>query len=303
MRGDIVFHLFGVHEGREKDLAWGTYRTRAEAEAEIAKLHTRVMNGENWAAKYHDRGFEIREHAVDTDFEPPPRPTPRSTYVIETEQLTPPDVWTKLCVNVLRRSDRSRVCSYERNHAMYQTFEPFRKNGRELALVSRDYVATAVLDLATGEVIAEEPHDANGFCPVGFYVPDYWDLHDGTVFPGSPHFREAEHAWIRGELGFVWGCVWGDDGSWKIQCVDLSRVSDGIITRDARFGYVELAESNWVSPCFRAELGDEGLKPPFIYAGREQVSLAVQLTFDKASGAVDEDMLAALKSKNPSGPA
>lgn len=42
-------------------------------------------------------------------------------------------------------------------------------------------------------------------------------------------------------FAFVCGCVWGDDSSWKLQVFDLSKVSDGIITRDDRFGYVEVS--------------------------------------------------------------
>lgn len=43
-------------------------------------------------------------------------------------------------------------------------------------------------------------------------------------------------------FGFVAGCIWGDDSSWKIQYLNLSRVAEGIITRDDRFGYIELPE-------------------------------------------------------------
>lgn len=59
--------------------------------------------------------------------------------------------------------------------------------------------------------------------------------------------------------GFVAGCIWGDDSSWKIEYLDLSRADEGIVVREARFGYVELAggqdlceavdydgESDWV---------------------------------------------------------
>ena len=42
-----------------------------------------------------------------------------------------------------------------------------------------------MLDLATGSVIVAEPVSSGGFCPVGFYVPDWWDLHDESVIPGS----------------------------------------------------------------------------------------------------------------------
>ena len=40
--------------------------------------------------------------------------------------------------------------------------------------------------------------------------------------------------------GFVAGCVWGDDSSWKIQYLDLSRADQGKLVREARFGYIEL---------------------------------------------------------------
>lgn len=39
---------------------------------------------------------------------------------------------------------------------------------------------------------------------------------------------------------FVAGCYWGDDSSWKIQYMDVSRIDEGIIKRDERFGYIEL---------------------------------------------------------------
>jgi len=47
------------------------------------------------------------------------------------------------------------------------------------------------------------------------------------------HFPDRVH-------GFVSGCVWGDDSSWKIEYLDLSRADEGIIKREARFGYIEM---------------------------------------------------------------
>ena len=68
------------------------------------------------------------------------------------------------------------------------------------------------------DIGGETPHP-NGFCPVEFYVP-----------PGK-------------NFGFVAGCVWGDDSSWKIQFLDLSRATEGIVIRDDRFGYLELPDN------------------------------------------------------------
>ena len=44
------------------------------------------------------------------------------------------------------------------------------------------------------------------------------------------------------QFGFIAGCIWGDDSSWKIQYLDLSKVEKGIIEREERFGYIELLE-------------------------------------------------------------
>jgi hypothetical protein len=41
-------------------------------------------------------------------------------------------------------------------------------------------------------------------------------------------------------FGFVAGCLWGDDSSWKIQYLDLSEAEKGVIKREERFGYIEL---------------------------------------------------------------
>lgn len=46
--------------------------------------------------------------------------------------------------------------------------------------------------------------------------------------------------WTWCPFGFVAGCVWGDDSSWKIQFLDLSRAAEGVLVRDDRFGYAEM---------------------------------------------------------------
>jgi hypothetical protein len=51
MRGDVVFRVYGLHEGREADSFFGAFRSRAEADARIAELAARTMHGENWAAR------------------------------------------------------------------------------------------------------------------------------------------------------------------------------------------------------------------------------------------------------------
>jgi hypothetical protein len=303
MRGDVVYRVYGLHEGREKEYFFGTFRSAAEAEAEIAKLRAREMNGRNWAEQYHNRGFVIRETLVETDFEIPPLPKPRDKYAVKgTRKANRPGTWDSTIVEVFRRADSGggpeKICEYERNYSLLQTFEPFRQGGREFALISRDYTRTAVLDLASGSVIAEE-HDepgaptGGGFCPVGFYVPDWWDVNDGSVIPGSEYW-DADYEWPTGNFGFVWGCIWGDDGSWKVQYLDLSRVREGVVRREERFGYVELATIGFKSPCLTLDASPPRRSdpPPFItvskYDGMARVSFAIEMQFGLDSGRPEE---------------
>jgi mannose-6-phosphate isomerase-like protein (cupin superfamily) len=169
---------------------------------------------------------------------------------------------------------------------MFQTFEPFRQGDRELALVSRDYTTSAVIDLATGEILAEEPSSSAGFCPVGFWVPDWWDVNDGSIIPGSEYWS-ADREWPTSELGFVWGCIWGDDTSWKLQVLDLRRIREGVLTRDDRFGYVELATGAYVSPCFERELG-KTTTPRFLHLskrnGDARLEIETYAAFDLGTG-------------------
>jgi hypothetical protein len=301
MRGDIIFQVFGVHEGREKDVYFGAFRTREEALAEVTQLSRGVMHDGNWAARHHNKGFVIREKLVDTEFEMPSRPKPRDRYFVTlSAKPNRPGTWDSTRVEVFRRGlsagENERICEYERNYAMLETFEPFRQGEREFALISRDYTRTAVLDLASGTVIAEEVQSGapgSGFCPVGFFVPDWWDVHDGSRLPGSEYWH-ADDEWPLGDFGFVWGCYWGDDSSWNVQYLDLSRVRQGVISRDERFGYIELATLGYETPCLTP--GPQPIKqsapPHFIsvsrYTGVSKVTFAVEMTFDLSSGKSEE---------------
>jgi len=277
------------------DCFFGAFRSRAEANAEVENLFAREMNGQNWAEQYHNKGFVIREVVVGTDFEIPLQPKPRDKYAVKcSRKVNQPGTWDSTIVEVFRRTGTKgrfeKICEYERNYSPMQTFEPFRQGGREFALISRDYTRTAVLDLESGCVVAEELDTCGeGFCPVGFYVPDWWDVNDGSIIPGSEHWN-ADREWPTGDFGFVWGCYWGDDSSWKIQYLDLSRVQEGTVRREERFGYVELATIAFNSPCLTLEV-DEPLKsnpPPFItisrYDGQARVTFAVEMGFGLESG-------------------
>ena len=104
MRGDIVYRVYGRHEGREKDVSFGTFRTAAEGEAQIEQLM--AAEGARWAAEHHNRGFAIREAVVETDFEIPSRPKPRDKYAIRiTAKPNRPGTWDSTGVEVCRRSE------------------------------------------------------------------------------------------------------------------------------------------------------------------------------------------------------
>ena len=82
------------------------------------------------------------------------------------------------------------------------------------------------MDLGDGQIIVKEEPGASGFCPVGFDAPDWWDIHSERELPGSMYWTK-DSEWPQGDFGFVWGCIWGDDSSWKVQYLDLSSIHDG----------------------------------------------------------------------------
>jgi len=65
------------------------------------------------------------------------------------------------------------------------------------------------------------------------------------------HFPDRIH-------GFIAGCVWGDDSSWKIEYLDLSRADSGIIVREARYGYIELPYNLKLNEAIECEANDDG---------------------------------------------
>lgn len=182
-------------------------------------------------------------------FAVPPRPAPRERYTARVTPL-PGEAGTWIHVDVLDVLDGGTVVAgYDRDAALLGTFEPFRQGDRDYALVSPQYTATSVLDLRTGEIVAGEEPSTRGFCPVGFFVPDWWDVHDGDVLPGSPSWRAADHEWpSAGDLGFVWGSVFGGDPAVTVQLLDLSGVRDGVLRREDRFGPLRLAADPKLAP-------------------------------------------------------
>lgn len=230
---DRIFEVRAV-AADGKVSSFGARATRAEGEALLAERVKAYRSASGWVRWWLE---EIETTGL---WKAPTAPGPRDRYSTRVTEVSAPGTWTHVRVEVLR--GRRVVAKYDRNYSMLHTFEPFRQGDREYALVSPDYSATSVMDLGTGQIVATEEPASSGFCPVGFYVPDWWDLYDGTKeFAGSLTWRPSDHQWPTGDFGFVWGCHWGDDSSWKVQYLDLSRINEGIINRDDRFGYLRLA--------------------------------------------------------------
>lgn len=268
-----IFEVRSVSHTQDKVYDWGARKSYSEAE----KLLKERFGGKHkeWAEKYHKRWW-IEEIDTSGHFNLPSLPMPRDIYSTNVQTVeTAEGYGNTLNVKVLNKLNEA-IIQYERNYgALMRTFEPFRQGDKMFALISTDYTATSVMDLETGKVIASETPHSNGFCPVGFYVPDWWDVHDGSILPGSSSWKH-DYENPKGNFGFVWGCIWGDDSSWKIQHLDLTNIQNGEIKRDERFGYVRLATKPDVHP-------KEFIKCHF-YNGKCTVELKTENDFDLNTG-------------------
>ena len=156
-----------------------------------------------------------------------------------------PGTWESTIVEIYL--DKEKIGEYIRNYPSFSegTFFPFQQNGKDYALYSRDYTSTRVMELPSCKDICGEQPNAFGFCPVEYYVPQ--ESYSDEEFNEYKEWCEKENynfdlQKLNGQYGFVAGCIWGDDTSWKIQFLDLSKISEGILTRDDRFGYIELMD-------------------------------------------------------------
>lgn len=268
-----IYEVRSVSKSDGKLHYWGAKNTKDAAESILRERFTGAAK--NWAEKYHCRWW-IEEIDTMGLFELPDRPAPRDKYRVNTTPVeSQAGAWNTLRVDILDIAGNA-IAHFDRNYPiMYGTFEPFRQGEKLLALVSPDYTTTAVMDLETGKIIASETPNSYGFCPVGFYVPDWWDIHDDSILPGSSSWT-TDMEQPNGNFGFVWGCLWGDDSSWKVQYLDLSRVQHGEILRDERFGYVQLATHPALKP-------KDFINCSF-YGGTWKVTFSVISSYDLLSG-------------------
>lgn len=180
-------------------------------------------------------------------------------FTIECESIdNGPGLWSSAKVSIFR--DNALIGEYLRNYPSNAstTFYPFNVNNEWYALYSPHYACTRVLKLYNNSIedwCGEDPVP-HGFCPVEFYVPSRHEYKD----PDSTEFGKYKtdcisdyptiadfHKDTNGVLntsslmfGFLSGCKWQDDYSLKLRYVDLSKISDRIITIEEKFGYAEL---------------------------------------------------------------
>jgi hypothetical protein len=236
-----------------------------------------------------------------------PTPTKGIRELYKPEVTVTNEGWTKVHVDVMRNDGLNedgtekwtKVAEYDRNYSMLKTFEPFQQlqdgRWRHYALISTRYTRFEVLDLQSGDIVAVQPYpkadkryeemtegkykegdelSGMGFCPMEFYVPDWWDEYDETSLPivdpetgaKSHRFKTDKHAvylaedfiQYTGQRAFYAGCIWGDDSSSKLRHIDLSRISEGIVDGDERFGYVQLPENLSLKESIDLSMADDG---------------------------------------------
>jgi hypothetical protein len=228
-----------------------------------------------------------------------------------------PGAWKGLRIGVFRQADgiEQFVGEYERNYpSLFETFFPFQSGKRELALYSPDYTVTRILALPECIDIGGEEGSAAGFCPVEYVVPTYAEIESvvnedpprryRVNDPDDAQLEPTERTWeypdpdtgqvrvgqsssraitprLYYPFGFVAGCAWGDDSSWKLQYLDLARADEGILVRDDRFGYVELPRG----VNLKASIEMAGFGYDTTEDWSEEINVAVRTRFNLVSGA------------------
>lgn len=196
-------------------------------------------------------------------------------FRITTESVqNQPGTWNSTKVTIYRDSmydigsnvyrQGLKIGEYLRNYSSYgfETFCPFQIGEDWYALYSASYTATRVMKLHEDRIedwCGEESH-SNGFCPVEIYVPRYVKTrssynmngeqksYDGYYVDCDYKFEEFHNEIVGSEFvelnycdfGFLCGCVWGDDTSWKLRYIDLSQIENKILAITDKFGYWEL---------------------------------------------------------------
>lgn len=177
--------------------------------------------------------------------------------------------WDSNKVSIFR--DGNLIGEYMRNYPSYGTltFYPFEANNEWYALYSAHYTATRVLKLHEDKIedwCGEEP-SGTGFCPVEIYVPRYKETfhkdfscyYVDNAYKDYNEFLNEKLESIKPvefkytNFGFLCGCIWGDDSSWKIRFIDLSQIPAKILSITDKFGYWEMPRNLTLKECIDME--------------------------------------------------
>lgn len=181
--------------------------------------------------------------------------------------------WNCTIVGIFDEND-NQIGEYERKYHSFgeSTFHPFERDGEWYALYSADYTCTRLMKLPECKDIGGEKGHAGGFCPVDYFIPRYRKCthtyyHNGEKrkrtleyyvsdadedmgldgynledYHNHPDVGNGEVGPIKYyDFGFIAGCIWGDDSSWKVQLIDLRKAHKGKIKRNGDIlGYLQL---------------------------------------------------------------
>ena len=192
-------------------------------------------------------------------------------FVIECQSIeNKPGTWNSTKVSIVR--DNILIGEYLRNYHSFatQTFYPFLIGEDWYALYSANYTSTRVMKLHNDRIedwCGEESSDF-GFCPVEMYIPRYRMVKGLFESDGKTHEFETyavdcdyktEDEFLKDmpefdseqytDFGFLSGCVWGDDSSWKLLYIDLSKVPNKELVISDKFGYWELPDNMKLKEC------------------------------------------------------
>jgi hypothetical protein len=184
-----------------------------------------------------------------------------------------PGTWDSTKVSIYR--DNILIGEYIRNYSNYgfETFYPFQIDNDWYALYSANYTATRVMKLHEDRIEdwCGEDAKSSGFCPVEFYVPKYHQSSYDDEFDIYYVDCDYEYEDLKREIqdwdtvkseycnfGFLCGCVWGDDTSWKIRYIDLSKIPDKILSITEKFGYWEMPPDLTLKKCISMDGWEPG---------------------------------------------
>lgn len=139
------------------------------------------------------------------------------------------------------------IAEYIRHYPAFanQTFAAFKAaDGNDYALFSANHELVSLMRLSDGIDIQTQESKTQmfTFCPVEIFVP-------------------ADKL-----IGFTLGCVWGDDGSWKLNIIDLRDAHNGNIWYLGKKLTREWLYEEWVFPLKLSdiEFDDESPFPEWV---------------------------------------